>query len=207
MANLSSPFLHRRFWTDVPVKIEKSPLEGCFLVHFEPHCDERGWFKRTFDRSAFQKFGLSSRIDHTALSFNEKAFTLRGLHFQADPVMDEKLVQCFQGSIFDVVVDIRPDSQTLGSWFAVELHSSANMGLFIGKGFAHGFLTLVENTIVSYHMTQKYDPERARGIRWNDPQLAIEWPATPTLISDNDRKLPNYTDLSLLDLGLAGLMR
>ena len=170
----------------------------------EPRSDERGWFKRTFDRAAFQEFGLSSGIDHTALSFNAKAKTLRGLHFQASPIMDEKLVQCVQGAIFDVVVDIRPNSQTLGFWFSVELKSTSHIALFIGRGFAHGFLTLRNDTLVSYHMTHEYDPALSRGIRWNDPDLAIKWPRSPAVIAKHDEKWPNLAHVSLLDLGLAG---
>jgi dTDP-4-dehydrorhamnose 3,5-epimerase len=180
---------------------EKTPLDGCFVVHLEPQSDERGWFKRTFDRSAFLHHGIASKIDHTALSFNTKAYTLRGLHFQASPVMDEKLVQCLQGSIFDVVVDIRPYSQTLGRWMSIELQETSNMALFIGKGFAHGFLTLSKNTTVSYHMTQKYEPDLARGIVWNDPDLAIDWPKPPAIVTERDEKWPMFSDVSLLDLG------
>ncbi|MFM8700592.1 MAG: dTDP-4-dehydrorhamnose 3,5-epimerase family protein [Hyphomicrobiales bacterium] len=186
------------------MKLDKSPLDGCFTVHLEPRCDERGWFKRTFDRSAFQEFGLPSSIDHTALSFNAKAKTLRGLHFQSSPAMEEKLVQCVQGSIFDVVVDIRPNSRTLGRWFGIELQSTSHIALFVGKGFAHGFLTLRANTLVSYHMTQKYDPALSRGIRWDDPHLAIKWPKAPAMISKHDEKWPNLAEVSMLDLDFAG---
>lgn len=186
------------------MKIESSPLDGCFVLHLEPRADERGWFKRTFDHAAFQRLGLSFNIDHTALSFNSTAGTLRGLHFQASPLMDEKLVQCVQGAIFDVVVDIRPNSKTLGRWFSIELHSTSHIALFIGKGFAHGFLTLCNDTLISYHMSQEYTPSLARGIRWDDPELAIEWPKFPTIIAKHDEKWPHLTELNLLDLDLAG---
>lgn len=170
----------------------------------EPRGDERGWFKRTFDSAAFDEFGLPSQIDHTALSFNTKAKTLRGLHFQASPIMEEKLVQCVQGSIFDVVVDIRPNSQTFGRWFSVELQSTSHIALFIGKGFAHGFLTLHTNTLVSYHMTQKYDPSLSRGIRWDDPALSIKWPESPVVIAKHDEKWPYLANISLLDVEFVG---
>jgi dTDP-4-dehydrorhamnose 3,5-epimerase len=155
--------------------------------------DERGLFARTYDAAAFAAVGLPTSWPQCNTSWNAHKGTLRGLHFQAPPHPDPKLVRCTQGRIFDVVVDVRPDSPTFRQWIGAELSEATRGALAIPAGCAHGFLTLEENCEVFYMMGAAYVPELARGVRWNDPTFAIEWPTTPLLMSERDATWPDFS--------------
>lgn len=168
---------------------EPTPLEGAFVLNAERHEDERGFFARRFCARAFAERGLEPTLVQGSVSFNTRSGTLRGLHYQASPCEEAKTVYCLSGAIWDVIVDLRPDSATRYRWFAVELRAETGRGLHIPRGFAHGFITLEEGSTVEYLISSDYVPEAARGIRWDDPTLAIAWPRPPAVISARDRAL------------------
>jgi dTDP-4-dehydrorhamnose 3,5-epimerase len=153
--------------------------------------DERGFFARTFCQREFEAQGRSFRPVQCSTSFNARRHTLRGLHYQADPPGEDKLVRCTRGAIFDVAVDLRPESSTFLRVVTVTLSPDNGRQLFIPRGCAHGFLTLAEDAEVEYMMTEFFVPEAARGVRWNDPMLAIAWPAPPEVLSDRDHHWPD----------------
>lgn len=175
---------------------EATPLAGAFLVRPEPYADERGFFARTWCRQQWTEQGLDIRLSQCSISFNHRRGTLRGLHFQAEPWPEAKLVRCTSGAIWDVIVDLRPESPTLGQFHAAELTSGNRHALWIPAGFAHGFQTLTDDAEVLYQISEDYRPEAARGLRWDDPELAIPWPLEVTMISDRDRKLPLFKELA-----------
>ena len=172
------------------MKFIETPLAGLYVVEIEPLNDDRGFFARSFCARDFQAHGLEPTVAQCNISFNEKAGTLRGLHFQASPHEEAKLVRCTQGAIYDVAVDIRPNSRTYLKWYAAELTSENRRMMFIPHGFAHGFQTLVDKSEVFYLMSEFYHPESARGLRWDDPTLRITWPIANPIISDKDRTYP-----------------
>jgi dTDP-4-dehydrorhamnose 3,5-epimerase len=165
-------------------------LAGLHVVEIEPHNDERGFFARSFCTKEFKDRGLESSVAQCNISFNARAGTVRGLHFQAEPYGEAKLVRCTRGAIYDVAVDIRPRSKTFLKWYAIELTSENRRMMFIPQGFAHGFQTLVDESEVSYVMFELYHPEAARGFRWDDPKLGITWPLVSQIVSDKDRMYP-----------------
>ena len=172
------------------MKFIETPLAGLYVVEIEPLNDDRGFFARSFCVRDFEAHGLMPTLVQCNISFNEKAGTLRGLHFQAFPHEEAKLVRCTQGAIYDVAIDIRPNSGTYLKWYAAELTSENRRMMFIPHGFAHGFQTLVDKSEVFYLMSEFYYPESARGLRWNDPTLGISWPIANQIISDKDRTYP-----------------
>jgi dTDP-4-dehydrorhamnose 3,5-epimerase len=173
------------------MKLEPLSLPGLFLLIPEPIADHRGFFARTFSRDALVAKGLCADYPEWSISYNARRGTLRGLHWQAAPSLEVKLVQCIRGAVFDVAVDVRPGSSTRGCWVAVELSADNRQSLYIPAGFAHGFQTLAEDSEILYHISTSYRPESARGIRWDDPQLAIGWPAVEhRVLSDRDAALP-----------------
>jgi dTDP-4-dehydrorhamnose 3,5-epimerase len=172
--------------------IKETALRGCFITELVTKHDGRGGFMRSFDREAFTKAGLPSAVDHTAEVVNPYAFTLRGMHYQSHPEPEAKLVRCIKCSVFDVAVDLRPQSATYGQWFGLMLNADDGKALFIGEGFAHGYLTLSENTTLSYHLFTPYRAELQRGFRYDDPRIAIKWPAKPALIGERDLALPEF---------------
>jgi dTDP-4-dehydrorhamnose 3,5-epimerase len=174
------------------VKLVATPLAGAYVVELEPLRDERGFFARTFDAAQFEAAGLDSRIAQCNTSFNAKAGTLRGLHYQAEPHGEGKLVRCTRGAVYDVAVDLRPDSETYCAWFGVELRAGGDASYFIPAGLAHGFQTLQDDSEVHYQMTYHYVPEAGRGVRWDDAAFAIEWPARPTAMSERDATYPDF---------------
>lgn len=167
-----------------------APLAGAFVIELKRLEDDRGFFARSFCREEFEKHGLNPSVDQCNVSFNPRRGTLRGMHFQADPHAEDKLVRCTQGVIWDVIVDLRTGSPSYAKWFGVELSASSRRALYIPKGFAHGFQTLSDDAEVLYMMAESYHPGFARGVRWNDPAFAIEWPIADPIISDRDRALP-----------------
>lgn len=167
-------------------------LPGVFEVRIEQHCDERGFFARTWCEREFAAHGLNSKLVQCNMSFNSRRGTLRGMHFQAAPHAEAKLVRCTRGSIYDVVLDLRPESPTRKQWVGITLTTKNRNMAYIPEGCAHGFLTLEEDTEVFYQMSEFYDPESARGVRWNDPAFGIVWPATVEVISQRDAEYLDF---------------
>jgi dTDP-4-dehydrorhamnose 3,5-epimerase len=173
------------------VNFEQTSIPGAWIVDLEPIEDERGWFARAFADDEFREHGIDLPVVHGNLSFNRRAGTLRGLHWQAEPHGEGKLVRCIGGAAWDVIVDLRPDSPAHRRWRAVELSSANRRALYIPPGLAQGFQTLEDDTELHYLMSHPYVPSHARGIRWDDPTLAIDWPpAAERFISERDRALP-----------------
>lgn len=169
-------------------------LHGAYVIEPERLEDERGFFARTWCQREFQTHGINMTIVQCSVSFNRKRGTLRGMHYQVAPQAEAKLVRCTRGAIYDVIVDIRPDSATFGKWIASELTADNHRIHFIPVGLAHGFQTLEDETEVFYEMSQFYAPESARGFRWDDPAFGIDWPpAAERVISDRDRNFPNFS--------------
>jgi dTDP-4-dehydrorhamnose 3,5-epimerase len=177
------------------VILQETPLSGAFVVEIEPHHDARGFFGRTFDVETFAAHGLATTIDQVSVSYNAVAGTLRGMHYQADPHGEEKLVRCVRGAIHDVIVDLRPDSPTYTRAFGLDLDVESRRALYIPKGMAHGFQTLTDDAEVLYLITTPYVPEAGRGVRWDDPAFDIRWPNAPgeRVMSDRDRTYPDFT--------------
>ncbi len=167
-------------------------LDGLVVVELEPSEDVRGSFAPTFDAAEWERRGLSAEVAQSGISTNSRRGTLRGLHFQREPDAQAKLVRCSRGAVFDVGVDIRPDSPTYRQWFGTELSADNGRMLHVAEGFAHGFLTLADESEVVYQMSAPYTPEAEGGIRWDDPGIDVDWPATPVVLSDRDRDYPDY---------------
>jgi len=167
-------------------------LPGVFAIHSEPRSDERGFFARSWCQREFEEHGLNSRLVQCNVSFNAKKGTLRGMHYQAAPYAETKIVRCTQGAIHDVVLDLRPQSPTFKEWIATVLSSENRHMLYIPEGCAHGFLTLEDQTEVFYQMSEFYHAESARGVRWDDPAFQIVWPCEVEVISDRDACYPNF---------------
>ncbi|MCF6147978.1 MAG: dTDP-4-dehydrorhamnose 3,5-epimerase [Candidatus Kuenenia sp.] len=177
----------------------ETKLKGAFIIEPERLEDERGFFARTWCKREFKKQGLNPELVQCNISFNKKKGTLRGMHYQEAPHEEAKLVRCTMGAIYDVIIDIRPDSQTYKKWFSVELTVENRKMLYIPEGFAHGFLTLEDNTEVFYQMSEFYAPEHAKGIKWNDPAFNIHWPIEISIISDKDKSYDNWNDKRAYD--------
>jgi dTDP-4-dehydrorhamnose 3,5-epimerase len=167
-------------------------LSGVMLIELDAIEDDRGSFARTFCAAEFARAGIVLQPKQANISHNVEARTLRGLHYQADPHGESKVVHCVRGRIFDVAVDLRRASPTYRQWYGVELSPELRRMLFIPEGCAHGFLTLEASSDVSYLMGQSFVPEAARGVRWNDPAFAIDWPAEPRRISSRDASYPDF---------------
>lgn len=172
--------------------IEEIFLKGTFIITPTALEDERGFFMRTFCKNTFAKNGLVNEYAQSNLSYNYKKGTLRGMHYQVPPAAEVKLVQCIAGSQYDVIIDLRPESKTYCQWFGIELNSENRILLYVPIGFAHGFQTLTDNTIVYYHMSAFYNSDCEKGVRWDDPIFAIKWPLSEPVMSQKDRYLPDY---------------
>jgi len=168
----------------------ESTLPGAYTIDMVRAQDERGFFARSFSAEEFAAHGLPTEMPQSSVSYNVRKGTLRGLHYQAPPHGEDKLVRCTAGAIFDVIVDLRSDSPTQRRWFATELTADSRRAIFIPRGFAHGFITLRDDTEVLYMISVPYVPGSERGVRWNDPALAIGWPIEPVVISARDAALP-----------------
>lgn len=175
---------------DLFMRLIETGLEGAFVIDIEPISDDRGFFARTWCGRTFREFGLDPAISQCSVSFNHARGTLRGLHYQAAPHEEAKLVRCTRGRIYDVIVDLRDSSSTRGKWFGVELSAENHKGLFVPEGFAHGFQTLEDDTEVFYQISTEYVADGARGIRFDDPAIGIRWPLPVAVISERDRLLP-----------------
>jgi dTDP-4-dehydrorhamnose 3,5-epimerase len=165
---------------------DPAPLSGAFVVRLEERHDQRGFFARTWCREEFLARGLSGDFVQASVSSNHRRGTLRGLHYQAPPVAEAKLVRCTRGRIHDVIVDLRRRSPTFRRWFATELSAENRHMLYVPQGFAHGFLTLEDGAEVAYQMSAPYRSESARGFRYDDPAFAIEWPFRPLVVGERD---------------------
>jgi len=174
------------------MKIIPLKIEGAALIEIEPIADERGFFARNFCQQEFADAGLALNVVQSNLSQNVKKGTLRGLHFQAQPKPDPKLVSCINGAIFDVVVDVREGSPTFCQWSSVELTAHNHKALFVPPGCAHGFITLTDNALVHYQMGETFVADLARGVRWNDPAFGVGWPMAPVVISERDANYPDF---------------
>jgi dTDP-4-dehydrorhamnose 3,5-epimerase len=173
------------------VRFIEQRVPGVFLIEPERRSDERGWFARSFCVDELARAGLHIDFPQGNASFSARRHTLRGMHYQAAPHGEVKIVGCTAGAILDVAVDLRAGSPTRLAWCAVELTPASGAQLYIPAGFAHGFLTLADDTEVAYRMGARYVPEAARGVRWDDPRLAIAWPARPAVISERDATYPD----------------
>jgi dTDP-4-dehydrorhamnose 3,5-epimerase len=168
----------------------ETTLKGAWIVEAEPHVDERGQFVRTWCREEFADHGLNADFVQSGVSTNTERGTLRGMHWQAEPHEEVKLVRCVRGAIHDVIVDIRPNSPTFANWVGLTLTPQSQLMLYVPKGFAHGFQTLTDDTEVHYLLSCAYVASAGRGLRHNDPSLAIEWPLPVSRISDRDGSWP-----------------
>ena len=176
--------------------IRPTEIDGCFLLIPEEFRDERGFFARSFCPNELKDAGLTFdfNVCQTNISFNHKRGTLRGMHWQAAPTPDPKIVRAVRGALYDVVVDVRPDSKTFGRWIAEELSADNRRALLVPPECAHGFLTLEDETEAHYLMGAFYVPELARGLRWNDPAFNIPWPFKPLVISERDAAYPDFQE-------------
>jgi dTDP-4-dehydrorhamnose 3,5-epimerase len=174
------------------VRFRPTPLEGAFTIELELMRDERGYFARTFDVDEFARHGLDPAVVQCNTSFNARRGMVRGMHFQADPDGEAKLVRCTRGSIYDVAVDLRPDSKTFCRWFGVELSAENGRMFYIPVGMAHGFQVLEDGSEVHYQMSHRYVPEQGRGVRFDDPAFGIEWPLPDPAVSERDSQFPDF---------------
>ena len=172
------------------MKFTPARLPGVWLIELEPHHDERGFFSRSWCKEAFAARRLCTSLVQCSVSFNRVGATLRGLHYQVAPHQETKLVRCTRGKIFDVIVDLRPNSPCYRQWESFTLSDKNRHQLYIPSGVAHGFLTQADNTEVFYQMSNFFHAESARGIHWQDPTVAIAWPTPVSVISENDERLP-----------------
>ena len=171
---------------------KETSLRGAFIVELEKRVDERGFFARTWCQREFEEHGLVTNIAQSNLSFSKRAGTLRGMHYQISPLEEAKLVRCTKGALYDVIIDLRRDSTTYRQWIGVELSAKNYTMLYVPEHFAHGFITLEDNTEVTYQVSQFYSPGSERGIRYNDSAFGIKWPINVEVISEKDKKWPDY---------------
>jgi len=170
----------------------KTSLEGAYIIEVEKHEDERGFFSRLWCKDEFETHGLNSKVVQTNIGFSKKTGTLRGLHYQVPPYEEVKVVRCTMGAIYDVIVDLRPDSPTYNQCISVELNCENRKMIYVPEGFAQGYMTLVDNTEICYTTSQFYAPKHARGVRFDDPAFSIQWPIDVSVISDADKNWPDY---------------
>lgn len=169
----------------------ETPLAGAYLIDLEQRGDERGFFARAFCEREFANHGLATRIVQANNSLSARKRTLRGMHYQLAPKAETKVIRCLRGALHDIILDLRPDSSTFGQSYGADLTADNRRMMYVPKGFAHGFITLADDTEAFYLVDEFYAPECERGVRWDDSRFAIEWPAEPVVISDKDR---NYRD-------------
>lgn len=170
----------------------ETKLKGAFILEPEKLEDERGFFARSWCQREFEAHALTPRLSQCSISFSKQRGTLRGMHYQVSPRAEAKLVRCTSGSIYDAIIDLRQESPTFKQYVGLVLTAHNHKMLYVPERFAHGFLTLEENTEVFYQISEFYSPEHARGVRWNDPTFGIEWPLAPSVMSDRDRDCPSF---------------
>jgi dTDP-4-dehydrorhamnose 3,5-epimerase len=174
------------------VKFTETRLGGVFVIDLDRHDDQRGFFARSFCAKEFTAHGLPGRFVQCNISYNHRRGTLRGMHFQAAPCEEGKLVRTTSGAIHDVLIDLRPRSPTYREWTAFDLSAKNRRAVYVPAGLAHGFQTLTDHAEVFYQMTEFHTPERARGVRWNDPAFDIAWPIAPLVLSERDASFPDF---------------
>ncbi len=174
------------------MKFHQTPVKGAYTIELEKRGDDRGFFARAFCANEFGAAGLSTAFVQINNSLSEKKGTLRGFHYQLPPSAETKVVRCIRGAVYDVVLDLREDSDTFGAWFGAELSAENRVMMYVPKGCAHGLITLEDSTEVFYLADSFYDPDCERGVRFDDPRFGVEWPLTPTEISAKDRSWPLF---------------
>ena len=170
----------------------ETKLKGAFIIELKKLGDERGFFARSFCSREFETHTLNPHMVQCSISFNKKRGTLRGMHFQAAPHEEAKTIRCTQGALYDVIIDLRPASETYKQWIPVELTAENRTMLYVPEGFAHGFMTIADNTEIFYQMSEYYIPEAAHGFRFDDPAFKIDWPEKIQEISDRDLSYPKF---------------
>lgn len=178
------------------MKFSQGRLNGIWIIDIEPREDERGFLARTFCEQEFHSHGLNTCWPQCNLTLTRERGMVRGMHFQAEPKPEIKLIRCAAGAIWDVLVDVRPGSPTFGQWEAFELSGENRRSLYVPGGFAHGFQCMRDNSEVFYQMSEVYYPDLARGLRWNDPKVGIAWPLPDAVLSDRDKNLPLLSSLA-----------
>lgn len=176
---------------------QPTSLAGAYLLDLQKVEDERGFFARSWCVQEFAEHGLDTRLVQCNISFNKQRGTVRGLHYQMPPFAETKVVRCSRGAIYDVIVDLRPESPTFLQWLGVTLSAENRTMFYVPQGFAHGFQTLADNTEVCYQMSEFYAPAYARGLRWDDPQVKVQWPLAITVMSMKDQCYPDFVVESL----------
>lgn len=174
------------------MKFLETKLPGVFEIQIEPHSDLRGFFARTWCEKEFEDHGLNGNLVQCSVSLNLRKGTLRGMHYQAAPFAETKVVRCTAGEIYDVILDLRPESPTFKQWIALPLSAETRNSIYVPHGCAHGFLTLTDNSEILYQMSEFYHPELSRGVRWNDPAFQIAWPEKVEVISERDQTYPDF---------------
>ena len=175
------------------MKFVETPLKGAYIIEIDKIGDERGFFGRSFCRNEMLDAGLNPNIVQINTSYSKYKGTLRGLHFQIRPHQESKMIRCTKGAIFDVIVDIRPESPTFLKWFGTDLNANNHKALYSPEGFAQGFITLDDNTEITYFTSEFYAPGKDRGVRYNDPQIGIQLPIQPTTLSEKDSSWPDFS--------------
>ena len=171
----------------------ETKLKGAYIVELEKREDHRGFFARSWDTNIFEQHGLVGRVVQQNIGFSKITGTIRGLHYQKAPHQETKLVRCTRGAIFDVIVDLRPDSETFQQWLGVKLTMDDNRLLYVPKDFAQGFQSLEDNSEIMYLVSEVYTPAAEAGIRYNDPSIGIEWPLPVSMITEKDANLPDFS--------------
>jgi dTDP-4-dehydrorhamnose 3,5-epimerase len=174
------------------LRFTETVLKGAFLIQLERKQDSRGFFARTFCQREFAEHGLDTQVAQCNVSFNPRKGTLRGMHYQAKPYEEAKVVRCTMGRIYDVIIDLRRESPTFKKSFGVELTAQDHNMLYVPRGFGHGFQTLENDAEIFYQISEFYSPDHQRGVRWNDPAFGIEWPPDERIISERDQNYPDF---------------
>lgn len=174
------------------MKFIELELPGVFIIELEPIIDERGFFARSWCIDEFEKHGLNTKLVQCNVSYNARKGTLRGMHYQSKPFEEAKLVRCTRGSIYDVILDLRPESAAFGKWIGVELSQNNSKMVYVAEGCAHGFQTLEDESEVFYQMSEFYHPECGAGVRWDDSAFEIHWPIPHPIMNDKDKSYPNW---------------
>jgi len=180
---------------DLPVIFAPTELNGAYTLDPERRVDDRGYFARMWCRREFEQAGLNTSLAQSSVSFSPRRNTLRGMHWQAAPHGEVKIVRCTRGAIWDVIIDLRPESPTYMRHLGVELSADSGRALYIPEGMAHGFVTLVDGSEVFYQMSAFHEPAAARGVRWNDPAFGIEWPVSTPILHPRDASYPDFIAL------------
>jgi dTDP-4-dehydrorhamnose 3,5-epimerase len=178
--------------------IREAVISGAYVIEPERREDHRGFFARIWCKNELRQWGLETELAQTNVAFSDRKGTLRGLHFQEPPYTEVKIVRCTRGAVFDVIVDLRPESPSYKRWFGVELNEANGKILYVPEGCAQGAITLVDTTEIYYHASEFYHPESASGVRYDDPEFGIVWPVEVSVISQQDRQWPDYATRSHL---------